>query len=86
MAHAFNPSTREAEAGGSLSLRPAWATEQVPGQPGLHTETLSQKTKKKGGGTAQSLYLKKSKQESKPTSEKESLFKKRARDANCLFI
>jgi hypothetical protein len=25
--HAFNPSTREAEAGGSLSLRPAWSTE-----------------------------------------------------------
>jgi hypothetical protein len=27
MAHAFNPSTREAEAGGFLSLRPAWSTE-----------------------------------------------------------
>jgi hypothetical protein len=26
-AHAFNPSTREAEAGGFLSLRPAWSTE-----------------------------------------------------------
>jgi hypothetical protein len=25
VAHAFNPSTREAEAGGFLSLRPAWA-------------------------------------------------------------
>jgi hypothetical protein len=25
--HAFNPSTREAEAGGFLSLRPAWSTE-----------------------------------------------------------
>jgi hypothetical protein len=24
---AFNPSTREAEAGGFLSLRPAWSTE-----------------------------------------------------------
>jgi hypothetical protein len=24
--HAFNPSTREAEAGGFLSLRPAWST------------------------------------------------------------
>jgi hypothetical protein len=24
--HAFNPSTREAEAGGSLSSRPAWST------------------------------------------------------------
>jgi hypothetical protein len=26
-AHAFNPSTREAEAGGFLSSRPAWSTE-----------------------------------------------------------
>jgi hypothetical protein len=27
VAHAFNPSTREAEAGGVLSSRPAWSTE-----------------------------------------------------------
>ena len=26
MSHVFNPSTREAEAGGFLSLRPAWST------------------------------------------------------------
>jgi major histocompatibility complex class I len=26
VAHAFNPSTGEAEAGGFLSLRPAWST------------------------------------------------------------
>jgi hypothetical protein len=26
-AHTFNPSTREAEAGGFLSSRPAWSTE-----------------------------------------------------------
>jgi hypothetical protein len=42
VAHAFNPSTRETEAGGFLSSR--W----VPGQPELHRETLSQKTKKGG--------------------------------------
>jgi hypothetical protein len=42
MAHTFNPSTLEAEAGGFLSLRPACSTEWVPGQPGLHRETLSQ--------------------------------------------
>ena len=47
VAHAFNPSTREAEAGGFLSSSPAWSTEWVPGQPGLHRETPSWKTKKK---------------------------------------
>jgi hypothetical protein len=35
----------EAEAGGFLNLRPAWSTEQVLGQPGLHREILSRKTK-----------------------------------------
>jgi hypothetical protein len=43
VAHAFNPSTWEAEAGEFLSSRPAWSTELVPGQPGLHRETLSRK-------------------------------------------
>jgi hypothetical protein len=43
----FNPSTREAEAGRFLSSRPAWSTEWVLGQPGLHRETLSQKNKNK---------------------------------------
>jgi hypothetical protein len=27
----------------SVNSRPAWSTEQVPGQPGLHSEALSQK-------------------------------------------
>jgi hypothetical protein len=27
VAHAFNPSTQEAEAGGFLNARPAWSTE-----------------------------------------------------------
>jgi hypothetical protein len=45
--HAFNPRTREAEVGKSLSSRPAWSTQWVPGQPGLHRETLSRKTKNK---------------------------------------
>jgi hypothetical protein len=43
--HAFNPSSWEAEADGSPSWRSAWATEQVPGQPGLHRETVFEKTK-----------------------------------------
>ncbi|KAL6091156.1 hypothetical protein STEG23_029133, partial [Scotinomys teguina] len=35
--YAFKPSTRELEAGGSPSSRPAWSTEQDPGQaPKLH--------------------------------------------------
>jgi hypothetical protein len=41
VAHTFNPSTWEAEAGEFLSWRPAWSTGWVPGQPGLHRETLS---------------------------------------------
>jgi hypothetical protein len=45
VAHTFNPSTREAEAGGFLSSRPALSTEWVPGQPWLHRETLSRKKK-----------------------------------------
>jgi hypothetical protein len=45
MAHAFNPSTREAEAGGFLSSRSVWSTKWVPRQPGLHRETLSRKNK-----------------------------------------
>jgi hypothetical protein len=49
VAHTFNPSTWEAEAGGFLSSRPAWSTEWVSGQPGLHRETLSQKKKTKNG-------------------------------------
>ena len=50
VAHAFKPTTWKAEAGSKLrflSLRPAWSTESVPRQPGLHRETLSRKKKKK---------------------------------------
>ena len=46
VAHAFNPSTREAEAGIFLSWRPAWSTQWVPGQPRLHRKTLSRKKTK----------------------------------------
>jgi hypothetical protein len=42
----FNPTTQELEAGGSLSSRPGWSTERVPGQSQLHRETLSQKKKR----------------------------------------
>ena len=43
----FNPSTWEAEAGGSLNLKPAWSPEQILEQPMLHREALSQKTTNK---------------------------------------
>jgi len=43
--HAFNSSTGGAEAEGSPGSRPAWSTEQVPEQPGLHRETLPQRYK-----------------------------------------
>jgi hypothetical protein len=45
VAHAFNPSTWEAEAGKFLSSRPAWSIEWVPGHSGLHKEALSQTNK-----------------------------------------
>jgi hypothetical protein len=49
-AQAFNPSTREAEAGRiSVSSRPAWSTE-FQDSPRLHRETLSGKTKGSWGG------------------------------------
>ena len=42
VAHAFNFRNQEREAGRPMGLRPMWSTEQVPGKPGLHRETLSQ--------------------------------------------
>jgi hypothetical protein len=50
VAPTFNLITQEAEAGRSLSLRPAWFTELVPGQSGLHRETMSQKNQNGGEG------------------------------------
>jgi hypothetical protein len=41
----IHTSTQEAEAG--MSLRPAWSTKQVPGQPELHRETLPHPPPKK---------------------------------------
>jgi hypothetical protein len=35
----------------SVSSRPAWSTERVPGQPRLHREILSQKNKTKQNKT-----------------------------------
>jgi hypothetical protein len=68
VAHTFNPSTWEAEAGRSLSSRPAWSTEWVSGQPGLHRETLSQKKKKK---ESHAKLLTEQNQDKRPTQTKE---------------
>jgi hypothetical protein len=50
VAHAFNPSTQEAEAeaeaDGFLSSRPAWSTEWVPGQTNPVSTPPSKKKKK----------------------------------------
>lgn len=47
--HTFKPSTLEAEAGESVSLKPAWSIKGVPGPPGLHRETICWKAKQKNG-------------------------------------
>lgn len=52
----FNASTWETEAGGSLRL--AWSTDWVSGQPGLHRETFQEK--KKGGGCLDEILVKNS--------------------------
>jgi hypothetical protein len=44
VAHTFSPSTREAEAGGFLSSRPAWSTERVQDSQG-YTEKPCLETK-----------------------------------------
>jgi hypothetical protein len=46
-AQAFNPTSLGSDTGRSLSLKPAWSTESVPGQPELHRETVWKKQKPK---------------------------------------
>jgi hypothetical protein len=45
--HTVNPSTWEAEAGGSLSLRPAWSTEDRQGYTEKQNSNSKQNNKKK---------------------------------------
>jgi hypothetical protein len=47
VAHAFNPSTQEAEAGRFLSSRPAWSTEFQDSQSYTEKPCLKKKKKKK---------------------------------------
>ena len=42
--HTFNPSTWDAEVGGSMWVQ-GQSTERVPGQPGLHCESVSKSNK-----------------------------------------
>lgn len=50
VAPAFNPNTKEAEGGGSLSSKPVWSIGQVP-EPGLlNRKALSQKKQRYGRG------------------------------------
>ena len=44
VSHPFHLGTGKAEAGGSLSLRPAWSTE-FPGQPELNKQNKQKKEK-----------------------------------------
>lgn len=55
--HAFNSSTRDAEAGGSLPLRPAWSTYRVSSRTAW--ESLSWKTKTKLNQTKVSILKRK---------------------------
>ena len=55
MAHYRIHSAQKAEAGGSLSSRPAWSTKWVPGQSGIHRETLSGKKKNRTKQTQENL-------------------------------
>ena len=45
--HAFNPSTQEAEVGGSLNSRSAWSVHEISDQQRLHSKTPSQTNKTK---------------------------------------
>jgi hypothetical protein len=47
MGSTFNPSTQEAEAGRSLTSKPAWSIGRVPRQPGLHRNPVSKNKKQK---------------------------------------
>jgi hypothetical protein len=47
VAHAFNPSTQEAEAGGFLSSRPAWSKSEFQDSQGYTEKSCLEKPKKK---------------------------------------
>jgi hypothetical protein len=57
VAHAFNPSTWEAEAGGFLSSRPTWSTKCFPEKPCLEKQNKTKQNKTKQNKTKCHLYL-----------------------------
>lgn len=67
--HSFCPS-REAEAGSSLSLRPAWPKELVPGLP---RETLPQNNKQQQQQKQDPNKQQKTKQPTKKKHQKSSI-------------
>lgn len=73
LAHYFNPTTWEAEAGGSLSSRSYWSTEWIPGQLGLHRDSLPQNNSK--NRTKQKL-LKKRKKRKRKTRKRRNLHRR----------
>jgi hypothetical protein len=79
VAHTFNTSTWEAKAGGFLSSRPAWSTEWVPGQPGLHRGEKQNKTKPKP-------KTKKNKKQKTKTKTKKKTVSKKPREKKVVLI
>ena len=54
VAHSFNPSTRRQRQIDLCEFK-TWSTELVPGQPGLHRETLSQNNKNNNNNNNKTL-------------------------------
>jgi hypothetical protein len=67
--HAFNPNIWEAEAGRFLSLRPAWSTEWVLGQPGLQRNPVSKTNKQTNKNKKQKTKTKERKKERKKETQ-----------------
>jgi hypothetical protein len=95
VAHSFNHSAWEAEAGRFLSCRPAWSTEGVPGQPGLHREILSRKQtnkQKKPQNKQKNKQTKKTNKQTKQKKEEEeeernmSQIKKQSNSEGLIYI
>jgi hypothetical protein len=55
-----------------VSSRSSWSTKQVPGQPGLHRETLSQKKKKQKQKTKNKKQKTKNKKQKTKNKAKQS--------------